>query len=173
MIRRSLLLCAIAITAIASQAAAFATAPTRALKGASSPVATTTSHSALYAVKKEAKKAATKKASKKAASKKKSSTDVEVVNFKKADFVSAVSEKTGMTKSESEMALAAVLNVIATEVADGKRINLPGFGTFKLNFRQSRKGRNPATGEEIQIKASFSPSFSASKTFKEMCNPDR
>ena len=114
MIRRSLLLCAIAITAIASlstQVTAFATAPTRALKGASS---TTTSHSALYAVKKEAKKAATKKASKKAASKKKSADDVEVVNFKKAEFVSAVSEKTGMTKAESEMALAAVLNVIAT-----------------------------------------------------------
>lgn len=59
------------------------------------------------------------------------------------------------------------------EVADGKRISLPGFGTFKLNFRAARKGRNPATGEEIDIRASFSPSFSASKTFKEMCNPDR
>lgn len=95
------------------------------------------------------------------------------MNLKKADFVSAVAEKTGMTKADSDMALAAVLNVIATEVADGKRINLPGFGTFKLNFRAARKGRNPATGEEIDIKASYSPSFSASKTFKEMCNPDR
>lgn len=133
---------------------------------------TTSSHTALHAVKKGTKKSATKKASKKS-SKKKASTAEEVVNFKKADFVSAVSEKTGMTKAESDMALAAVLNVIATEVSDGKRINLPGFGTFKLNFRKARKGRNPATGEEIQIKASYSPSFSASKTFKEMCNPDR
>lgn len=63
--------------------------------------------------------------------------------------------------------------MLIQEVADGKRINLPGFGTFKLNFRAARKGRNPATGEEIDIKASYSPSFSASKTFKEMCNPDR
>ena len=61
---------------------------------------------------------------------------------------------------------------VLQEVADGKRISLPGFGTFKLNFRAARKGRNPATGEEIDIKASYSPSFSASKSFKEMCNRD-
>mmetsp|Transcript_28455 Transcript_28455/g.60627 ORF Transcript_28455/g.60627 Transcript_28455/m.60627 type:complete len:177 (+) Transcript_28455:144-674(+) len=176
MICRALFLCVAATVALASQSTqvtAFSCAPSRgsALKGASSPSSrsTTTSQSALYAEKKATKKAATKakKASKKAAKKS------DVVNFKKADFVSAVSEKTGMTKSESDLALAAVLNVIATEVADGKRISLPGFGTFKLNFRAARKGRNPATGEEIDIKASFSPSFSASKTFKEMCNPDR
>lgn len=145
---------------------------TRGLKGASSPSsrATAASHTALYAVKKETKKkSSAKKSAKKATAKAKE----EVVNFKKADFVSAVAEKTGMTKSDSDMALAAVLNVIATEVADGKRINLPGFGTFKLNFRAARKGRNPATGEEIDIRASFSPSFSASKTLKDMCNPDR
>jgi DNA-binding protein HU-beta len=142
------------------------------LKGAASPlsrVAPSSSNTALYAVKKATKKAATKKKASKKAAKAKS----DVVNLKKADFVSAIAEKTGMTKTESDMALAAVLNVIATEVADGKRISLPGFGTFKLNFRAARKGRNPATGEEIDIKASFSPSFSASKTFKEMCNPDR
>lgn len=178
MISRQLFLCVAATVALASlptQVAAFSNAPSRgsALKGASSsPLSrsTATSHSALYAEKKATKKKAatkTKKATKKKAAKS------DVVNFKKADFVSAVSEKTGMTKSESDLALAAVLNVIATEVADGKRISLPGFGTFKLNFRAARKGRNPATGEEIDIKASFSPSFSASKTFKELCNPDR
>ncbi len=59
------------------------------------------------------------------------------------------------------------------EVSAGKRIALPGFGTFKLNYRAARKGRNPKTGDEIEIKASYSPSFSASKTFKEMANPDR
>ena len=59
------------------------------------------------------------------------------------------------------------------EVADGKRISLPGLGTFKLNYRAARKGRNPASGEEIDIRALYVPSFSASKTFKDMCNPDR
>jgi DNA-binding protein HU-beta len=59
------------------------------------------------------------------------------------------------------------------EVADGKRLSLPGLGTFKLNYRAARKGRNPASGEEIDIRALYVPSFSASKTFKDMCNPDR
>ncbi|KAL9180372.1 hypothetical protein ACHAXT_008342 [Thalassiosira profunda] len=156
MIRRAMLLCAVAAAALASlpaQVAAFANAPARGprpLKGASSPSASSP-NTALYAAKKKE----------------------DVVNLKKADFVAAIAEKTGMTKADSDVALAAVLNVIATEVADGKRINLPGFGTFKLNFRAARKGRNPATGAEIDIKASNSPSFSASKTFKDMCNPDR
>lgn len=116
MICRVLLLCVVAIAALPTQVAAFSSAPARgsSLKGAasspSSSRATATSHSALYAVKKAAKKSATKKAAKKTSKK----SDVEVVNFKKADFVSAVSEKTGMTKGESEMALAAVLNVIST-----------------------------------------------------------
>ena len=54
-----------------------------------------------------------------------------------------------------------------------KRISLPGFGTFKLSFRAARKGRNPKTGEEIDIRESYSPSFTASKNLKDMCNPDR
>ncbi len=62
-----------------------------------------------------AKKAATKKSSAKKSSKKAAASDEgEIVNFKKAEFVSALAEKTGMTKADSEIALAAVLNVIAT-----------------------------------------------------------
>eukprot|EP00561_Arcocellulus_cornucervis_P002481 CAMPEP_0185811776 /NCGR_PEP_ID=MMETSP1322-20130828/8453_1 /TAXON_ID=265543 /ORGANISM="Minutocellus polymorphus, Strain RCC2270" /LENGTH=132 /DNA_ID=CAMNT_0028508255 /DNA_START=31 /DNA_END=429 /DNA_ORIENTATION=- len=94
----------------------------------------------------------------------------EVVNFKKPEFVASVSEKTGLSKAESEAALAAVLETIQEEIAAGKRITLLGFGTFKLSHRAARKGRNPQTGEELQIKASNSPSFSASKAFKERCN---
>jgi len=129
---------------------------------------------ALFAATKKAAASTTKKATaaktKKAASKK---DGEEVVNFKKAEFVAGVAERTGMTKIESETALAAVLDVISSEVAGGKRISLPGFGTFKLNFRSARKGRNPKTGEEIDIKASKSPSFTPSKVFKELANPDR
>jgi DNA-binding protein HU-beta len=55
-------------------------------------------------------------------------------------------------------------------VAAGKRISMLGFGTFKLTSRAARVGRNPKTGEEIQIKASKTPSFSAGKAFKEKCN---
>ncbi|GMI47320.1 hypothetical protein TrCOL_g3056 [Triparma columacea] len=89
---------------------------------------------------------------------------------KKADFVAAVSEKTGLTKIDSEAALAAVIDTITEEVSRGRKISMLGFGTFKLSERKERMGRNPKTGEAILIKASKTPSFSASKTFKEKCN---
>mmetsp|Transcript_23690 Transcript_23690/g.40329 ORF Transcript_23690/g.40329 Transcript_23690/m.40329 type:complete len:196 (-) Transcript_23690:338-925(-) len=121
--------------------------------------------------------AAKKKSSTTKSTKKKSSTksDSEApVNFKKAEFVSAIAQKTGLTKSESEHALSSILSIITEELSVGrKRISLPGFGTFKLTYRAARKGRNPKTGEEIDIKESYSPSFTASKTFKDLCNPDR
>jgi len=94
-------------------------------------------------------------------------------NFKKADFISSVSEKTGLSKSDSEAALAAVLDTITEEVSAGKRVGVIGFGTFKLSYRSARKGRNPQTGEELDIKASYSPSFTASKAFKEKVNEGR
>eukprot|EP00562_Extubocellulus_spinifer_P027855 CAMPEP_0178647056 /NCGR_PEP_ID=MMETSP0698-20121128/19712_1 /TAXON_ID=265572 /ORGANISM="Extubocellulus spinifer, Strain CCMP396" /LENGTH=150 /DNA_ID=CAMNT_0020288269 /DNA_START=33 /DNA_END=485 /DNA_ORIENTATION=- len=90
--------------------------------------------------------------------------------FKKPQFVASIADKTGLSKAESEAVLAAVLDTIQEEVSEGKRVSLIGFGTFKLTHRSARKGRNPQTGEEIQIKASKSPTFTASKVFKEMCN---
>jgi len=61
--------------------------------------------------------------------------------------------------------------ITSQEVAAGKRISMVGFGTFKLTRRAARKGRNPKTGDEIDIPASNSPSFTAGKTFKDKCNP--
>ncbi|KAL7479558.1 hypothetical protein ACHAW6_005282 [Cyclotella cf. meneghiniana] len=164
MIHRLLFLFGILLSLMATSTA-FTSTPTRRLKGSCSPSqrAVTEMH-------------ATKKAA--AKSKSKAKTKIEdpeddVVNFRKAEFVAAVAEKTGMTKGDSEKALSAVLHIIASEVSNGKRVSLPGFGTFKLSYRAARKGRNPKTGEEIDIKASYTPSFSASKTFKDMANPDR
>jgi DNA-binding protein HU-beta len=91
-------------------------------------------------------------------------------NFRKADFIASISEKTGMSKKESEDALKAVLDTVREQVGAGKRVSLPGFGTFTLKHRSARKGRNPQTGEELQIAASKSPGFSAAKSFKEMVN---
>ena len=90
--------------------------------------------------------------------------------FRKTDFVSSVAEKTGMSKVDSERALNAVLETIQEEVSAGKKISMIGFGSFKLSHRAARKGRNPKTGEEIEIKASKTPTFTASKNFKERCN---
>jgi DNA-binding protein HU-beta len=55
-------------------------------------------------------------------------------------------------------------------VVEGKRINLAGFGTFEPRARSARKGRNPKTGEEIEIKASMAVGFSAAKAFKDKLN---
>jgi len=55
-------------------------------------------------------------------------------------------------------------------VADNKRVQFIGFGTFEPRERKARTGRNPKTGEEIQIKASRAPAFSPSKKFKDMVN---
>lgn len=115
--------------------------------------------------------AATKKsASKKTASKKSKTVAANEETFRKGDFVTSIIEKTGLTKAESESALNAVLEIIQEEVSAGKKVSMIGFGSFKLTHRAARKGRNPKTGEEIDIKASKSPSFSASKPFKERCN---
>lgn len=147
------------------------------LKGASNMNGINNSHghtarpaTAMYAAK---KKSSTTKSTKKKSSAKSGDSEAPV-NFKKAEFVSAIAQKTGLTKSESEHALSSILSIITEELSVGrKRISLPGFGTFKLTYRAARKGRNPKTGEEIDIKESYSPSFTASKTFKDLCNPDR
>jgi len=93
-----------------------------------------------------------------------------VETFRKADFVASVAEKTGLSKKDSEAALTAVLDTLQEQVGAGKRVNLPGFGTFTLRERAARKGRNPRTGEDLQIAASKSPGFSAAKAWKDAIN---
>ena len=88
-------------------------------------------------------------------------------NLKKAEFLDLVAEKTSMTKKDVDTALSATLEVIADSVAEGKKVTFLGFGTFEGRDRKARTGRNPKTGEMIQIAASRSPAFSASKSFKD------
>ena len=66
--------------------------------------------------------------------------------------------------------LNAVHETLMDSVADNKRVQFIGFGTFEPRERKARTGRNPKTGEEIQIKASRAPAFSPSKKFKDMVN---
>ena len=93
--------------------------------------------------------------------------DSKVETFRKTDFIASVAEKTGLSKKESEEALKAVLDTLQEQVGAGKRVNLPGFGTFTLRERAARKGRNPRTGEDLTIAASKSPGFSAAKAWKD------
>lgn len=66
--------------------------------------------------------------------------------------------------------LGASLDTIADAVADGKKVTFLGFGSFEPRARAARAGRNPKTGEPLEIKASISPGFSASKSFKDKVN---
>ncbi len=88
----------------------------------------------------------------------------------KNDLASAMAEDTGITKSSANKALDAMTNAIKSALRAGDKVSIPGFGTFQAKHRSARMGRNPATGESIQIAASNSPSFKAGKAFKDALN---
>ncbi len=93
----------------------------------------------------------------------------------KTDLIDKVAEKTGLTKKDSGEAVTAVFDSIVEFLAgeakkDEKKrekVQLIGFGSFEVKDRESRKGRNPRTGKEIEIPARTVPVFKAGKSFKE------
>ncbi len=85
----------------------------------------------------------------------------------KTDLISSIAEKAELTKKDSEKALGAVFESISDALAEGEKVQLIGFGTFEVRERAARKGRNPATKEEIDIPASKVPAFKAGKALKE------
>lgn len=88
----------------------------------------------------------------------------------KNELISAVAEKTELSKKDSEKALNAVLETIANAMKHGDKVVLVGFGTFEVRERAERKGRNPSTKETITIPASKAPAFKAGKSLKEQVN---
>jgi len=85
----------------------------------------------------------------------------------KAELVSVIAEKAEMTKKDAEKALNAVLAAIEEALKKGEKVQLVGFGTFEVRERAARKGRNPQTGQEIEIPASKVPVFKPGKLLKE------
>lgn len=85
----------------------------------------------------------------------------------KKDFISAVAEKTGLTKKDAEAALNATLAIIGDELAAGGEVQFTGFGTFCVKERAARQGKNPQTGEIISIPAGKAPAFKAGKALKD------
>ena len=85
----------------------------------------------------------------------------------KTELIAAVAEKTGLTKKDAERAVNAALEAVTAELTAGGRVQLAGFGIFETKTRQARTGRNPKTKEAIQIPASTSVAFKASKTLKD------
>lgn len=85
----------------------------------------------------------------------------------KAELISNVAEKTELTKKDSEKAVNAILEAIGAALGKGDKVQLVGFGTFEIRKRAARKGRNPQTGEEINIAAAKVPVFKAGKSLRE------
>lgn len=85
----------------------------------------------------------------------------------KSDLVNAIAEKTGGSKSDAETHLAAMTDAIVEAVASGDEVKIPGFGKFDVRENAARKGKNPATGEAMDIPASKSPRFKPLGGFKD------
>ena len=85
----------------------------------------------------------------------------------KQDLVKLVSEKTGITKEAAGQAQKTVIEAISSALEKGDSVSLIGFGSFKVVERAARGGRNPSTGEKIQIPASKAVKFTPSKVLKE------
>ncbi|SJZ54118.1 HU family DNA-binding protein [Selenihalanaerobacter shriftii] len=99
----------------------------------------------------------------------------------KTELVDNIAEKTGLTKKDSKQAVDAFLEVItdtlkseATKDADERdKVQLIGFGSFEVRDRSARTGRNPQTGEELQIPARKVPAFKSGKGLKDAVNGDK
>ena len=88
----------------------------------------------------------------------------------KAELIQALSDKTGLTKADTDKTLLAFMDTVMETVAKGEDVALVGFGTFKVAHRAAREGRNPATGESLKIAASKLPKFVPGTPFKNKVN---
>lgn len=87
-------------------------------------------------------------------------------NVNKKALVDAIAAKTGSTKKDTTVLVDAVFSTIAEELSKGNTVDVAGFGKFVVNERAARTGRNPFTGETMEIAASKAPAFKASKALK-------
>ncbi|HEY5810377.1 MAG TPA: HU family DNA-binding protein [Povalibacter sp.] len=88
----------------------------------------------------------------------------------KAELIEAVAGQTGLQKSDATRAVDAVFETISSALKSGDTVALLGFGTFVVKARAARSGRNPRTGETIEIAASKVPGFKAGKGLKDAVN---
>lgn len=88
----------------------------------------------------------------------------------KNDLIARVAEASDLAKADATKAVDAVFEVITDTLKDGDEVRLVGFGTFSVSERAATEGRNPRTGEAIQIPASKQPKFKAGKGLKDAVN---
>jgi len=85
----------------------------------------------------------------------------------KTELISALAEKTGLTKKDSEVVVSATIDAITEALASGDKVSLVGFGTFEVKTRAARNGINPRTKEAMPIPESKLPVFKAGKALKD------
>jgi DNA-binding protein HU-beta len=85
----------------------------------------------------------------------------------KATLIAQIADKSGLERKQAEKALDAFVDTVTSALKEGDKVQLVGFGSFEVKERAAHSGRNPATGETIEIQASKSPVFKAGKTFKD------
>ena len=88
----------------------------------------------------------------------------------KGDVISAIADRTQVTKSQVEKIMNAFISVVNENIGSKEDIRITGFGTLGVAKRKEREGRNPVTGEKITIESRFAPFFRASKELKEAAN---
>lgn len=91
----------------------------------------------------------------------------------KGELVDEVARKADVTKKQADAVLTAALDAIMEAVSNGNKVTLVGFGSFESRERKAREGRNPKTGDKMEIPATKVPAFSAGKSFKEMVAPHK
>lgn len=94
----------------------------------------------------------------------------ESIVIKKDALVERISKINGSSKTETAKFLKAFQDVVSQEVSNGNKVQLIGFGTFETRQRKARVGRNPKSGEAMNLPSSISPVFKAGKSLKDMCN---
>ena len=88
----------------------------------------------------------------------------------KSELIDAVASAADLSKAAATKAVDAVLDTVTNTLKNGEQVTLVGFGTFEVRARAARAGRNPQTGETINIKASNAPAFKAGKALKDAVN---
>lgn len=88
----------------------------------------------------------------------------------KTELINAIANETGLSKKDTEATINSFVNVVSTALESKDKVQLVGFGTFETRERAARTGKNPQTGEKLNIPASIVPAFKAGKALKEKVN---
>ena len=88
----------------------------------------------------------------------------------KAELITKMAEKSGLTKKDTETALRGFIESVTEALENKEKVQLVGFGTFETRERAAREGRNPRSGEVMHIAASKAPKFKAGKALKDIVN---